>query len=107
MPDVTLIKNLSTTAASFIVVFGALPVWPVMKFVVRLPPERLCVLKWIFLLQVFWLLVSLAAIHYYHAADMTDWLRDSVYPYIIGAVSWLTVIAALLSLGISRKRKTG
>ena len=105
MLDSPLINQLSTTGIGYLLVFGALLVWPAMKFGGRLPPERLCVLKWLFLQQVFWLLVSLLVIHYYHHADMRDWLQDFVYPYVVGAVSWLTVLAALLSLGFQVKKR--
>jgi hypothetical protein len=106
MLDSTLINALSTMGIGYLLVFGSLLVWPAMKFGSRFPPERLCVLKWLFLQQVFWLLVSLLVIHYYHNADMRDWLRGFVYPYVVGAVSWLTVLAALLSLGFQLKKKT-
>ncbi len=106
MLNPTLFGELSNTGLGYLLVFGSLLVWPAMKIWGRFPPERLCVLKWLFLLQVFWLLVSLLVIHYYHNADMRDWLRGFVYPYVVGVVSWLTVLAATLSLGIRLKKTT-
>jgi len=106
MLDSTLTRELSSTGIGYLLVFGALLIWPAMRFGGGLPPERLCVLKWLFLQQVFWLLVSLLVIHYYHHTDIRDWLHGFVYPYVVGAVSWLTVLAALLSLGFQLKKKS-
>ncbi|MGB5540715.1 MAG: hypothetical protein WBO37_11540 [Gammaproteobacteria bacterium] len=107
MPDFTIIKHSLSAGLVYLLVFGALLVWPILRLRGKLPPDRLCVLKWLFWLQIFWLTVSVLATHYYHMADFKDWLHGAVYPYFVGAVSWLTVLAALLSLYFRSKRKDG
>lgn len=97
MPDSSVLRTFAAMA-DFILVFGALLVWPLMRLGCRHSPERFNILKWIFLLQVFWLVTSLLAVLYVHKADTLSWMRDYYYAEIVGAVSWVTVLIALLAL---------
>jgi hypothetical protein len=97
--------DIATTLASYCWIFGALAVWPTLKFLVGVPSDRLCVLKWLFWLQVFWLLVSFLVVYYYRTAAHPNWLDSLLFPYLVGTISWLTVITALLALIYQSKRK--
>lgn len=81
-------------------IFGALGVWPILRFIAGIPGEKLRVLKWLFWLQVFWLTVSFMATDYFVSTTQAGWLGKSPFPVITGTVSWLTVIIALLGLGL-------
>jgi hypothetical protein len=87
-------------------IFGALAAWPVLRFVARLPAEKLRVLKWLFWLQVFWLLIGFLAVHYFHSMPDRAWLRTLPLPFLVGSVSWLTVLAALLAISVRSRQKT-
>jgi len=96
--------DIATTLASYWLIFGALAVWPALKFLGRIPSERLGVLKWLFWLQVFWLLISFLLMQYFRTTAHPHWLDSPIYPRLVGTTSWLTVVAALLALAYRSKR---
>jgi hypothetical protein len=102
--DPAIVNELAAAGVDYFWVFGALIVWPVLKFGFRIPSGNLCVLKWLFWLQVFWLMASLIAAHFYHPGGYRNWLDGFVFPYIVGTISWLTAIAALLATVFSAKK---
>jgi len=86
-------------------VFGALAIWPLLRFVAKISAEKLRILKWLFWLQVFWLIASYGAIQYYRIAGYEDWLHSLMLPYVVGAISWLAVLAGLMEMGLRNKKR--
>ena len=99
-------REIAEFFVSFIWLFGALLFWPALKFLLKVPAEKLKFIKWLFWLQVFWLAVSFSMVQYYRLAGYKDWLHSLMLPYIVGAISWAAVIVALFVIGLSSKSKS-
>ncbi len=98
-------KDLATIFINYFWVFGALMIWPILNYWTKVPFEKLRILMWLFWLQVFWLLASYVAIQYYRIAGYEDWLHGLILPYLVGAISWLLVVAGLLEMGFGSNKK--
>jgi len=97
-------KDIATYIMYFFWVFGALSVWPILKFWAKQPKEKINYIKWLFWVQIFWLIVSYIIINYYRSIGNQDWIHTLILPYFVGAVSWGVVILALLVIGAKSKR---
>ncbi|MEZ5542077.1 MAG: hypothetical protein R3F42_08540 [Pseudomonadota bacterium] len=91
-------EQLITAAVRLFWIWGALSIWPTLRFVARIPGGKLRVLHWLFWLQLFWLAVCHIGAHLVFQTAGASWLDNSHYLVIIGTVSWLAVILALLGL---------
>lgn len=98
-------KELAEVYISALWVFGALTIWPLLRYGAKISAEKLSILKWIFLLQVFWLVASYGAIQYYRIAGYQDWLHSLMLPYVVGAISWVAVLAGLVEMGLQNKKE--
>jgi len=90
---------------SFLWLFGALLFWPALKFLVKMAVDKLYLLKWIFWAQVILLIASFSLVQYYKMAGYNDWMHSLMFPYVVGAISWVAVIIALFAMGISSRQK--
>ena len=97
-------KELAEVYISALWVFGALTIWPLLRFGAKISAEKLRILKWIFWLQVFWLAASYGAIQYYRIGGYQDWLHSLMLPYVVGAISWVAVLAALVEMGLQNRK---
>ncbi len=96
-------KEAAEYFTSYIWLFGALAFWPGLKYLVKVNPNKLTPLKWLFWLQVFWLVVTFGLVQYYKISGYQDWMHGLILPYVVGAISWVSVIVALLATGIRSK----
>jgi hypothetical protein len=85
-------------------IFGALTVWPVLRFVVQVPAERLRVLKWLFWLQVCWLGIVYSVTRFTRTMADSQWLHNLPLTSLVGTVSWLTVLVALLAISVRSRQ---
>ena len=99
-------KEIAIYIFNYFWMFGALLFWPSFKFLLKIPSEKINTLKWLFWLQVFWLVASYATIQYYRIAGYKDWLHSLILPYAVGLISWIAVIIALFFIGFKNKKKS-
>jgi hypothetical protein len=103
--DAIIVKELAEFYISALWVFGALTIWPLLRFAAKISAEKLRILKWGFWLQVFWLIASYGAIQYYRIAGYQDWSHSLMLPYVVGAISWIAVLVGLVEMGLQNKKR--
>ena len=83
--------------------FGALVVWPTMRFWIRSEANQVNWLRWQFSFHIVALIAAFCLVQYSYFTGNKDWLHSMVLPYFVGAISWLAALVILFSFRFSRQ----
>lgn len=93
-------NEVGQTSLLLLVLFGALFFWPVMRFVVKAPEEKIRSLKWQFWLQILGLSSTFALAQYYRVSGYRDWIHAFTLPYLVGVIGWFVALGLIISISI-------
>jgi len=99
-----MMKEYTGTILVCLWLYGALVFWPVMRFLLHFPADKLRELKWQFWLQAVGLTATLGLVRYFRQTPLYDWLHSMLLPYVVGSLGWITALVILLAMAMQGKK---